>query len=49
MFTSRYWPASSPNSSSLRGSLRKAFTARMPVMLSTNFTITCALTTRDSR
>ncbi|MGC0368146.1 hypothetical protein RKD05_000398 [Microbacterium sp. SLBN-111] len=49
MLTSRYWPARSPNSSSLRGSLRNAFTARMPVIVSTNLTITCALTTRDSR
>jgi len=49
MLTSRYCPERSPNSSSLRGSLRKALTARMPVIVSTNLTMTLALTTRDSR
>ena len=49
MLTSRYCADRSPNSSSLRGSLRNALTARMPVIVSTNFTITLAETTRDSR
>ena len=49
MLTSRYRIARPPNSSSLRGSFRNAFTARTPVIVSTNFTITWALITRDSR